>query len=64
MVNEFGKNNLDNKPRWYIKKQGNHFANKVHIVKAVVSPGVVYACGSWTIKKAERGRIDAFKLWC
>ena len=37
---------------------------KVHMVKAVVSPVVLYACESWTIKKAERGRIDAFELWC
>ena len=37
---------------------------KVHIVKAVVFPGVMYKCESWTIKKAENERIDAFKLWC
>ena len=37
---------------------------KVHIVKAMVSPVVMYRCESWTIKKAERQRIDAFKLWC
>ena len=37
---------------------------KVHIVKAVVFPVVMYGCESWTIKKAERWRIDAFKLWC
>ena len=36
---------------------------KVHIVKAVVFPVVMYGCESWTIKKAERQRIDAFKLW-
>ena len=39
-------------------------ANKVHIVKAVAFPVVVYGCESWTMKKAERPRIDAFKLWC
>ena len=37
---------------------------KVRIVKAVVFPVVMYRCESWTIKKAERQRIDAFKLWC
>ena len=37
---------------------------KVHLVKAVVFPVVMYGCESWTIKKAERQRIDAFKLWC
>ena len=36
----------------------------VHIVKAMVFPVVVYQCESWTIKKAEHRRIDAFKLWC
>ena len=37
---------------------------KVHIVKAMVFPVVMYRCESWTIKKAEHWRIDAFKLWC
>ena len=37
---------------------------KVHIVKAMVFPVVIYSCESWTIKKAECQRIDAFKLWC
>ena len=37
---------------------------KVHLVKAMVFPGVMYGCESWTIKKAERRRIDAFELWC
>ena len=37
---------------------------KVHIVKAMVSPVVMYGCESWTIKKAEGRRIDAFELWC
>ena len=36
----------------------------VHLVKAMVFPVVVYECESWTIKKAEHRRIDAFKLWC
>ena len=37
---------------------------KVHLVKAMVFPVVMYGCESWTIKKAERRRIDAFELWC
>ena len=37
---------------------------KVHLVKAMVFPVVIYRCESWTIKKAERQRIDAFELWC
>ena len=37
---------------------------KVHLVKAMVFPVVIYGCESWTIKKAERRRIDAFELWC
>ena len=36
----------------------------VHLVKAMVFPVVMYGCESWTVKKAERRRIDAFKLWC
>ena len=52
------------KPRQYIKKQRHHFANKVHIVKALVFPVVLCGCESWTILKAERQRIDAFNLWC
>ena len=37
---------------------------KVHLVKAVVFPVAMYGCESWTIKKAEHQRIDAFQLWC
>ena len=37
---------------------------KVRLVKAVVFPVVMYGCESWTVKKAERQRIDAFELWC
>ena len=45
-------------------KQRRYTANKVCIVKAVVFPVVMYICDSWTIKKAEHRRIDAFELWC
>ena len=37
---------------------------KVHLVNAMVFPVVMYRCESWTVKKAERQRIDAFELWC
>ena len=37
---------------------------KVHLAKAMVFPVVMYGCESWTVKKAERRRIDAFELWC
>ena len=40
------------------------FSTKVHLVKAMVFPVVIYGCDSWTIKKAEHRRIDAFELWC
>ena len=39
-------------------------STKVHLVKAMVFPGVMYGCESWTIEKAEHRRIDAFELWC
>ena len=39
-------------------------SKEVHLVKAMVFPVVVYGCESWTIKKAEHQRIDAFELWC
>ena len=37
---------------------------KVHLVKVMVFPVVMYGCESWTVKKAEHGRVDAFELWC
>ena len=40
------------------------FPTKVHLVKAMVFPMVMYGCESWTVKKAEHRRIDAFDLWC
>ena len=51
-------------PRQHIKKQRHYFADKVHLVRAMVFPVVKYGCESWTIKKAECQRIDAFELWC
>ena len=49
-------------PRQHIKKQRHYFAT--YFVKAMVFPVVMYGCESWTIKKAECWRIDAFELWC
>ena len=47
-----------------LKSKGIPLPTKVHLVKAVVFPVVMYGCESWTIKKAEHRRIDAFELWC
>ena len=47
-----------------LKSRGITLLTKVHIVKAIVFPVVMYGCESWTVKKAERQRIDAFELWC
>ena len=47
-----------------LKSQDMTLPTKVHTVKAVVFPAVMYRCESWTIKKAECQRIDAFELWC
>ena len=46
-----------------LKSRDITLPTKVHLVKAMVFPIVVYGCESWTIKKAERGRMDAFELW-
>ena len=47
-----------------LKNRHTTLPTKVHLVKAMVFPVVMYGCESWTIKKAERQRIDAFELWC
>ena len=47
-----------------LKSRDITLATKVHLVKAMVFPVVMYGCESWTIKKADRQRIDTFKLWC
>ena len=47
-----------------IKSRDITLPTKVHLVKAMVFPVVMYRCESWTIKKAEHQRIDAFKMWC
>ena len=47
-----------------LKSRDITLSTKVHLVKAMVFPVVMYGCESWTVKKAERRRIDAFELWC
>ena len=53
-------NNLDS----ILKSRYITLSKKVHLVKAMVFPIVLYGCESWTIKTAEHRRIDAFELWC
>ena len=52
--------NVDN----ILKGRNITLLTKVHLVQAMVFPVVMYGCESWTIKKAEHRRIDAFELWC
>ena len=52
--------NLDN----ILKSRNITLPTKVNLVKAIIFPVVMYGCESWTIKKAEYQRIDAFELWC
>ena len=47
-----------------LKSRDTTLPTKVHLVKAMVYPVVMYGCESWTVKKAEPQRIDAFELWC
>ena len=51
-------------PRLHIQNRDITLPTKVRLVKAMVFPVVMYGCESWTIKKAEHRRIDAFELWC
>ena len=55
-----GMTNLDS----ILKNRDIILQTKVHLVKAMVFPVVMYGCASWSMKKAERRRIDAFELWC
>ena len=52
------------KPRYHIKKRDITLPAEVWVIKAMVFPVVMYGCESWTVKKAEHRRIDAFELWC
>ena len=47
-----------------LKSRDITLSTKVHLVKAIVFPVVMFSCESWTIKRAEHQRIDAFELWC
>ena len=59
----FGRKVVTN-PNSTLKSRDITLPTKVHLVKATVFPVVMYGCESWTIKKAECRRIDAFELWC
>ena len=47
-----------------LKSRDVTLTTKVHLVRAMVFPAIMYVCESWTIKKAEHQRIDTFELWC
>ena len=47
-----------------LKRRDINFQTKVYIVKAMIFPVVMYGCESWTVKKAEHQRTDAFEVWC
>ena len=50
--------------RHYLQSRDITFPTKVRLVKAMVFPVVMYGCENWTVKRAERRRIDAFEMWC
>ena len=56
--------NLDSVFKSIFKSRDITLPTKVRLVKAMVFPVVMYGCESWTVKKAESRRIDAFELWC
>ena len=47
-----------------LKSRDITWPTKVHLVKAMIFPAVMYGCESWTVKKAEHGRVDVFERWC
>ena len=51
-------------PRQHVKKQRHYFVNKCLSSQSMIFPVVMYGCASWTVKKAEGQRTDAFELWC
>ena len=59
----FGRKSMTNLDSM-LKSRDITLPTKVHLVKAMVFPVVMYGCESWTIKKAEHQRIEAFELWC
>ena len=58
-----GRKTMTNLDSIFLKSRDITLPTKVHLVKAMAFPVVMYGCESWTIKKVERGRIDAFELW-
>ena len=58
------KKSYDQPRESILKSRDVTLPTKVHLVKVIVFPVVIYGCESWTIKKAEHQRIDAFELWC
>ena len=58
-----GRKSYD-QPRQHIEKQRHYLSTTIRLVKVMIFPVVMYECESWTIKKAEHRRIDAFELWC
>ena len=50
--------------RQHIEKQSHYFVNNVCLVTVMIFPVIMYGCESWTIKKVESRRINAFELWC
>ena len=63
MLNTYYMESYD-QPRLRIQSRDITFPTKVHLVKAMVFPVVMYGCESWTVTKAECQRIDSFELWC
>ena len=59
-----GRKAMTNMVDSILKSRDITLPTKVHLVKAMVCPLVMYGCESWTVKKAEHRRIDAFELWC
>ena len=64
MVPDFSICNIMTKLESLLKSRDITLPTEVRLVKAMVFPVVMYGCESWTVKKAERRKIDAFKLWC
>ena len=59
----FGRKTMTNLDS-ILKSRDITLQSKVHIIKAMVFPVVIYGCESWTLKKAEHQKLDAFKVWC
>ena len=63
LTRDFGRKVMSNLDSIF-KSRDITLPTKVHLVKAMVFPVVMYGCESWTVRKAECQRIDAFELWC